>query len=121
MGRTHNAGGILDLFISRRTDPPLITDVMDVGLSDHRLVRLEVEFNPSKPVYKTKMIRALQRFHFNLFEEDLKSSILKHEFARNVISTSGPVEVYNCTLTAIVNKYAPFSIKTCAVRNLIPG
>ena len=55
---THDDDGWLDVVISLEEDGPLDTEVIDVGLSDHRLVWTRKDFTPPQPVYETITSRA---------------------------------------------------------------
>ena len=55
---THDDNGWLDVMISREEDGPLDTEVIDVGLSDHRLVCARTDFTLPQPVSETITSRA---------------------------------------------------------------
>ena len=50
---THDHGGALDVVVSRSDLPAPSVDVVDVGLSDHHLLRWSVTFTRESPVYVT--------------------------------------------------------------------
>jgi len=54
---THDLGGLLDIVASRDDLPPPPVDVIDVGLSDHRLLRWPVSMSRPAPVYTTTVVR----------------------------------------------------------------
>lgn len=41
----HDAGGLLDVLITHNGNKTLETEVIDVGLSNHRLIHAYVDFN----------------------------------------------------------------------------
>jgi len=53
MSATHDLGGILDVVASRDDLPSPDVDVLDVGLSDHRLLRWSSSLTRPAPVYVT--------------------------------------------------------------------
>ena len=73
---THDAGELLNVMISQSDDGQLDPEVIDVGLSDHRLVRAYIDFTPPLPLYETRTLRVWWKFDINAFRQDLKDSIL---------------------------------------------
>jgi hypothetical protein len=54
---THDKGGMLDVVVTRSDLPPLDIDVIDVGLSDHRLLQWSSTFARPAPTYTTVTCR----------------------------------------------------------------
>ena len=54
---THDLGGLLDIVASGDDLPPPSVEVVDVGLSDHRLVRWSVLTSRPPPDYTTSVVR----------------------------------------------------------------
>jgi len=52
-GTTHDAGGTLDVVCTRDDLPPPVVDVIDIGLSDHRLLRWSSSLLRPQPTYVT--------------------------------------------------------------------
>ena len=49
----HDLGGILDVVVTRSDLPHLMVEVVDVGISDHRLNKWTLDVESSPPVYET--------------------------------------------------------------------
>ena len=73
---THDDDGWLDVMLSREEDGPLDTEVIDVSLSDHRLVCARIDFTPPQPVYETITSRAGPKLDIGAFRRDLQDSVL---------------------------------------------
>ena len=54
---THDLGGILDVVATRDDLPAPSVDVVDVGLSDHRLLQWPVPMSRPPPVYRSVDVR----------------------------------------------------------------
>ena len=102
---THNAGGLLDVIISRSDDGQLDPEVIDVGLSDHRLVRAYIDFTPPMPLYETS--RVWQKFDINAFHQDLKDSIVCADEDRTSANSTVLVNTYNKIMSELLDKHAP--------------
>jgi len=59
--RTHDCGGVLDIVASRDDLPTPSVNVIDVGLSDQRLLRWSAPLVGSPPVYTTAIRRSWSR------------------------------------------------------------
>ena len=66
----------LNAMISRSDHSQLEPDVVDVGLTDHRLVSACIDFTPLLPLYETRTSRSWRYFDLNTYHRDLKDSIL---------------------------------------------
>ena len=76
---THDRNGLLDVVATRNDIAVLEVDVIDVGFSDHRLVRwIRWMSNLAKPppVYTTSTYRSWRRIDVTSFQEALWSSAL---------------------------------------------
>ena len=58
---THDLGGLLDVVVCRSDLPVQSIDVIDVGLSDHHLLRWTVPIERETPVYVTSTSRPWKR------------------------------------------------------------
>jgi len=61
-GATYDAGGTLDVVCTRDDLPPPAIDIIDVGLSDHRLLHWTSSLRRSPPVYVTSSRRPWRSF-----------------------------------------------------------
>ena len=78
-GITHDAGGTLDVVCTRDDLPPPTVDVIDIGLSDHRLLRWQSSLLRPPPVYVTVTRRLWRSFDDDIFQADLLASALCDE------------------------------------------
>ena len=68
---THDLGGRLDVVALRVDMPPLLVDVHDVGLSDHRLLQWSAQLMRPAPVYTTTTSRPWARLDADAFRAAL--------------------------------------------------
>jgi len=68
---THGFGGMLNVVASRVDLPPLLVDVHDVGLSDHRLLQRSAPLMRPAPVYTTTTSRPWARLDADAFRAAL--------------------------------------------------
>ena len=73
---THDRGGLLDVVASREDLPTVSVDVVDVGLSDHRLLRWTAPLVRPPPVYTTAVRRPWRQLETEAFRAGLLSSEL---------------------------------------------
>ena len=73
---THDAGGLLDVVASRDDLSPPLVDVIDVGLSDHRLLRWSVPMRRPPTVYTTTVVRPWCQLDATAFRDSLLSSLV---------------------------------------------
>ena len=73
-GMTHDAGGTLDVDCTRDDLPPPTIDVIDIGLSDHRLLRWQSCLLRLPPVYVKTTRRSWRSFDDDTFQADLRVS-----------------------------------------------
>ena len=73
---THECGGVLDVFASHEDLPFCPVDVLDVGLSDHRLLRWTAPLTRPPPVYTTVVRRSWGRLDADALRAGLLSSAL---------------------------------------------
>ena len=72
---THDLGGMLDVVVSRVDLPPLLVDVHDVGLSDHRLLQWSAQLMRPAAVYTTTTSRPWARLDADAFRAALLVSV----------------------------------------------
>ena len=73
-GDTRDAGGTLDVVCTRDDLLSPAVDVVDVGLSDHRLLRWSSSLLRPPPVYTTSSCRPWRSFDADMFQTDLIES-----------------------------------------------
>ena len=73
---THDRGGVLDAVFSREDLPSFAVDVLDVDLSDHRLLRWTAPLTRPPPVYMTVTRRPWGRLDADALRAGLLSSAL---------------------------------------------
>ena len=74
---THDQGGLLDVVLTRN-DAPLTpsVDIIDPGLSDHRLLRWTCHLQRPPPVYVSTTYRPWRRLDVETFRQELRWSAL---------------------------------------------
>ena len=76
---THNRGGLLDIVASRiDSQQQQLVEVIDIGLSDHQLLRWAAPLVRPQPVYVPTKSRPWRMFDAQAFRMDLLSSQLCH-------------------------------------------
>jgi len=78
-GATHDAGGTLDVVCTRSDLPAPTVEILDVGLSDHPLLRWTSHLHHPPPVYMSISRRSWRSFDAEVFLADLQSSPLCDE------------------------------------------
>jgi len=73
---TRDQGGLLDIVATREDLPPPPVKVVDVGLSDHRLLQWTTSLVKPSPVYTTRTSRPWGRLDVDEFHAALMSSSL---------------------------------------------
>ena len=111
---THDRGGILDVVITQDELQPTDVSVVDVGVSDHRLVRWKT-FIPviNTPTFITREGRLWKSFDAVKFRADLLTSSLccadftRESSAISVEQQDIQVNQYTNVLTEILDRHAP--------------
>ena len=73
---THDQGGMLDVVATRVDLPAPIVEVLDVGISDHRLLRWSAPLYRPSPVYTSATRRPWRQLDVAAFWEALSASPL---------------------------------------------
>ena len=73
---TLDLGGLLDIVASHDDLPPPSVNVIDVGLSDHRLLRWSVSVSRPPPVYTATVVRPFCQLDAAAFSDGLLSSFV---------------------------------------------
>jgi hypothetical protein len=113
---THDRGGLLDIVASRDDLPPPTVDVVDVGLSDHRLLRWSTSLVRPCPVYSTVVRRPWRQLDDESFRTGLLSSALCRPEAWRELDTDGLVRLYDSEVTAILDRLVPARSVRCRRR-----
>ena len=116
VGATHDAGGMLDVVCMRVDLPLLIVDVLDVGLSDHRLLRWSSQLNRPSPVYATSVRRCWSRFDPDVFQADLRTSALCNDQLLEQMDGDELAQLYDTTISQLLNRQVPARTVTCRRR-----
>jgi hypothetical protein len=100
---THNGGRLLDVVATRNDLAIPEVDVIDVGFSDHRLVRWTSELMKPAPVYTTSTYRPWRRIDVAAFQAALRSSAL---CSANVEDAADDVEELAVRYGHVINEIA---------------
>ena len=110
---THDGGGLLDIVLSRDDVPNLQVKISDVGLSDHCLLTWAASLGRPNPVYKTTVRRRWKDFNADLFRTTLsQSKLCDSEFISTQLDPDDMTNLYNETITEILDVQAPFRTTT---------
>ena len=104
---THNLGGSLDVVISRDDLPVPRVDIVDVGLSDHHLLRWSAPLARPCPVYVSVTSRPWRRLDATAFREALLASPLCRPDSWSALDVDGLANLYDAEITTIVNRLLP--------------
>ena len=112
---THDAGGLLDVVASRDDLSPPLVDVIDVGLSDHRLLRWSVPMRRPPTVYTKTVVRPRCQLDGTALRE-LLSSLLCQPDAWNNNDIESLARLYDSEIIAVLDRLVPQRIVTCRRR-----
>ena len=104
---THDLGGILDVVITRSDLPAPSVSVIDVGLSDHRCLKIDMDLNRPSPVYDTFTKRSWRGFDIEEFRLALlKSPLCDVTFITAQTDVEEMTRMYNSAITNILDRLA---------------
>ena len=111
---THSKGHILDVTLTQSSNsllmkPPLITDP---GLSDHMAIHLTIRMAKQPGLYRHATFRRCRDIPLQSLCDDLTSIVSKNIDS----SLEDLVDMYNTSLTSLMDKYAPVQTKYTRVR-----
>ena len=108
---THQQGGILDVVITLAEATPRSVEVVDIGVSDHKLLLWPVHGKPrSSPNYVTRRQRSWRSFDFDAFSVDLQSSALCDATRFSEFDdVDAAAEMFNTTISELLDRHAPTS------------
>jgi len=115
-GPTHDAGGTLDVVCTRVDLPSPVVDVVDIGLSDHCLLRWSSSLLRPPPVYATSSRRLWRSFNQDMFQTDLLSSALCDEQQWSALDGDGLVKLYDDTVKELLDQQVPTRCVSCRRR-----
>ena len=115
-GPTHDAGGTLDVVCTRTDLPTPTVDIIDPGLSDHRLLLWTTSLQRPPPIYSKSTRRAWRLFSLNDFRADLQSSALCDAQCWRGLDGDSLVQLYDDTITQLLDRQVPAETKTCRRR-----
>ena len=116
---THDRGGTLDVNATRDDLPPPPVEVVDVGLSDHWLLRWTTSLVKPSPVYTTRTSRP-SLVDAAEFRAVLRSSLLCRPDAWTDCDVDGLARLYNTEISMILDRLAPARTVTCRQRSSDP-
>jgi len=117
VGATRDLGGTLDVVCTRSDLPAPIIDILDIGLSDHRLLRWTSQLHRPPPVYTSTSRRSWRSFDMDAFLTDVQSSPLCDEQQWQGLDGDGLAELYNKTITVLLDhQLVPVHHITCRRR-----
>jgi hypothetical protein len=119
---THRLGGILDAVIAPIDSPLQNISVIDVSLSDHKLVHWTVPWKPSAIHYKTIERRSWKHFKIEDFISELQTSsiCLSDVNPGDSKNVDDLVAQFNSTILTLLDKHAPKQKFKVRLRNHMP-
>jgi len=113
---THDRGGLLDVVASRDDLPAPIVDVIDVGLSNHRLLRWSAPLVGSPPVYTTMHLRPWSQLDAAAFRAGLLASAVCRPDDWVDLDVDQLARLYDAEITTLLDRFAPVRSVTCRRR-----
>ena len=116
---THDRGGILDVVATRADLTALEVSVLEVGISDHRLLHWISQLERPPPVYHTSTYRLWRRINLDEFKATLRQSTL---CAVSIDGDNDDADVdtladqYTGVITSIADRLVPMKSVTCRRR-----
>ena len=113
---THDHGGMLDVVVCRSDLPVPRVDVVDVGLSDHRLLRWTVPMTREIPVYVSTSRRPWKNLDSVAFRSALAVSSLCDAEVWTTLDIDKLAELYDTEITSILDRLVPMRTLRCRRR-----
>jgi hypothetical protein len=113
---THDNGGTLDVVCVRDDQPIPVVNVINTGLSDHRLLCWKSSLLRPSPIYVTSTRRPWRSFCHETFRADLQASVLCNQQQWSHLDGDDLVNMYDITVKALLDEQIPVSTKTCRRR-----
>jgi len=112
---THDRGGLLDVVASRVDLPTPFVDVINVGLSDHRLLRWTSAHQAA-----TSVRRPWSRLDTEAFKADLLSSALCRPSDWSGLDVEQLARLYDTEMTSLLDRHVPARSVVCRRRQSDP-
>jgi hypothetical protein len=109
----HDAGGTLDVVYMRGDLPQPNVDVIDIGLSNHRLLCWASHLYCPPPVYTMFVRRCWRSFDPDVFQADLRTSVLCDERHYCDLDGDALVWLYDQTIRELLDRQVPLCSFTC--------
>lgn len=113
---THDCGGLLDVVVGRADAPSLSVDVLDVGLSDHRLLRWSTSLVRQRPIYSSVVRRPWRQLDNDSFRTALSLSALCQPEVWRRLDVDGLARMYDDEITAALDRLIPARTVRCRRR-----
>ena len=107
---------MLDVVASRDDLPPPLVDVIDVGLSNHRLLRWSVPMRRPPTVYTTTVVRPRCQLDATAFCDGLLSLLLCQPDVWNNNDIESLARLYDSEIIAVLDRLVPQRTVTCRRR-----
>jgi hypothetical protein len=107
---THDHGGMLDIVVCRSDLPAPRVDVVDVGLSDHRLLCWSVPMTREAPVYVSTSRRPWKRLDSVAFRSALAASPLCNAEVWSTLDIEELAQLYDTEVLSILDHLVPIRI-----------
>ena len=114
---THNHGHILDLVITRDQQSIAMLPVVNPAISDHNLVMFELKTHKPEKESKTVYFRKFKSLDIDKFCSLIRNSIL---YKTQSDDPEYLADLYNSTITGIIEKLLPLKAKVTKVREPVP-
>ena len=109
----HDLGGILDVVVSRDCTPPSKVIVLDVGLTDHRLIQWHLDLEPPPSIYEITVRRSCHNFNIEEFRITVEKSVLcDPAIILNQTDVTVMSASYNAILEKLLDRLVPMSEAT---------
>jgi len=113
---THDCGGTLDVVAARDDLPLPCVNVLDVGMSDHRLLRWTASLSRPPPVYVRSTGRPWSQLDKSAFRTALQSSALCCPERWSALGVDDLASLYDTEIAAILDRQLPVRSVRCPCR-----
>jgi len=115
---THDHGGMLDVVACRSDLPMPCVNVVDVGLSDHRLLRWSVPSTREAPAYVSTSRRPWKKLDSVAFRSAIAASLLCNAEAEtwSSLDIDSLAQLYDTEITSILDRLIPVRTIRCRRR-----
>jgi len=113
---THDQGGMLDVVATRVDLPAPSVEVLDVGISDHHLLRWSAPLHRPSPVYTSVNRRPWRQLDAAAFRAALSASPLCQPDRWAELSIDELAQLYDDEATAILDRLIPARTVRCRRR-----